>query len=161
MTTNNDTLCVQCGLCCDGTLFYGARLKPDDDRAVMDREGVRVLESSRQFSLPCPCLVDKKCRIYEERFSTCRSFRCRLLKEVEAGTTPMSDAVAVVRTATALGRAVRHALVTEGVSPGLALSTAVARWRAESDSASESGKRLELLYGALRALIASRFANPR
>jgi hypothetical protein len=156
---SGESICIQCGLCCDGSLFRAARLKEDDDRALMQSRGIRVHERDRQFELPCPCLVDKKCTIYDMRFSTCRRFRCRLLKDVEDKGLPASEALKVIGTATTLSRAVRDALTAEGIEPGRALANGVARWQETHQCG--GANRVTLLYGALRALVAARFAKEK
>ncbi len=155
---SEESICTQCGLCCDGSLFRAARLKEDDDRTLMAREGIRVHEAQRQFELPCPCLVEKRCSIYDERFSTCRRFRCRLLKDMEDEGLPIADALRVIATATTLSRAVRESLAAGGIGPGVSLAVAMARWQ-ETRPVGAAPDRVTVLYGALRALVAARFSK--
>jgi hypothetical protein len=152
-----ESICTQCGLCCDGSLFRAARLKDDDDRELMATHGIRVREVDRQFELPCPCLVDKRCGIYDERFSTCRRFRCRLLKEVQDEGLAPSEALQVIAHATLLSRAIRETLAEHGIAPTVSLAVGMAQW---NDAHPDHGAdRLTVLYGALRAVVASRFSK--
>ena len=94
----SEALCVRCGFCCDGTLFGHVPLT-DAEAArlpaplhVVERQGKRTRLA---FVQPCAAF-DAQCTIYTERPTTCRSYRCALLKDVEAGTASHEDARQVV-----------------------------------------------------------------
>jgi hypothetical protein len=98
------TLCVGCGLCCSGVLFTNARAEPDEvprlkalGLEVEQGRGERL-----QFRLPCPHHDDGHCGIYADRFLKCRSFRCALLKRLDAGEVALGEAQAVVSQAKAM-----------------------------------------------------------
>lgn len=97
------TLCVGCGMCCNGVLFTNARAEPDEVprlRALgLEVEQVR---DRTQFRLPCPHHDDGHCGIYADRFLKCRTFRCALLKRLDAGETSLAEAQAVVAQAKAM-----------------------------------------------------------
>lgn len=100
------TLCVNCGMCCNGVLFTNARAEPEELprlRALcLEVEQVR---DRTQFRLPCPHHHDGHCGIYADRFLKCRTFRCALLKRLDAGETTLAEAQATVAQAKAmLGR---------------------------------------------------------
>jgi len=154
-TNDGAALCTNCGLCCDGTFYSAARLKPGDDRVFMQSVGVLFSEDEREFHLPCSCLDSKRCSIYERRFSTCREFRCRLLDDFESGRVTLTEALSVVATGSALRDALRAALREAGISVlGLSRGGAVAVWRR---AASTPADRVPLLNGALRSLFFGRF----
>jgi uncharacterized protein len=94
-----DSLCIACGLCCTGHLFIWARLRPSElDRA--EARGMTVFRddpSQRGFSLPCP-LWQGQCTIHTSRHypHVCREYKCKLLKEVIAETTPLPGALTVL-----------------------------------------------------------------
>ncbi|QUL38617.1 YkgJ family cysteine cluster protein [Erythrobacter sp. JK5] len=89
-----ETLCVQCGLCCNGALFdYG----PLESREVADKReaGLAVLEKDGKagFALPCPQLDGAVCKVYDKRPETCRAYRCETLKALANGRISFAEAV--------------------------------------------------------------------
>ncbi len=84
-------LCRQCGLCCNGVIFANLRL---DERDEVERlqsllslrrmRGGKGLDDSVsfQFSQPCAAFRSGQCGIYPERPRYCSEFRCRLLQRV-------------------------------------------------------------------------------
>lgn len=98
-------LCKACGMCCNGHLFIWAKLRPAElDPA--EALGLKVFRSDpnqRGFSQPCP-LWQGLCTIYESPHypHVCRAYKCKLLKQVMADATPLSDALAQVSQAQGL-----------------------------------------------------------
>lgn len=77
MSVADHDLCLGCGLCCDGSLFWAVPVEPEDAAPVeLDAEG-----NLRQ---PCACF-NGQCTIYPERPASCRAFECRVLQIVQAG----------------------------------------------------------------------------
>lgn len=97
------TLCVGCGMCCDGVLFTNARAEPDElpRLRALGLEVEQVRERT-QFRLPCPHHHEGHCGIYSDRFLKCRTFRCALLKRLDSGETTLSEAQATVAQAKAM-----------------------------------------------------------
>lgn len=81
------TLCVTCGLCCNGVLFAGTELQTGDDPAKLAALGLALQRKGKKFCFdqPCAALDGKLCRIYPERPVRCRTFECRLLQRVQSG----------------------------------------------------------------------------
>ena len=82
------SLCVQCGLCCDGTIFERARVFPEDDLARLEADGFVLLTAGerRGFALPCHHQQDRVCTVYQQwRPTVCHTFRCTLLHRFDAG----------------------------------------------------------------------------
>ena len=84
---DGSSLCVSCGLCCGGLLFERAKAYPDELDALAS--GGMVVnaqdDGKTYFRLPCRHLRDTACSIYEDRFTTCRKFSCKLLDDVKTG----------------------------------------------------------------------------
>lgn len=155
VTDINDTnespanmLCKSCGLCCTGHLFVWAKLRPSElDPA--ESLGLNVFRSDpneRGFSQPCP-LWQGQCTVYDSPHypHVCRSYKCKLLKEVIAENTSLPNALTVIEQAKAMIREVesllpasaetnfRQRLVMElEEADGLALTNAEFRLKAES-----------------------------
>jgi hypothetical protein len=103
-------LCLQCGLCCDGTVFHKINMKPDEKEYVEslglpvepnpDGDGVTVFE-------PCPAFVDGCCSLYQVgRPATCHVYRCQLLEHYEAGHATLYDCLGIVQLVWSLAREV-------------------------------------------------------
>ncbi len=76
-TETAETLCLSCGLCCDGSLFWAVPVAPEE-------AGPLSLDAEGRLRQPCACF-DGACTIYPERPSACREFDCRVLQTVRAG----------------------------------------------------------------------------
>jgi superfamily I DNA/RNA helicase len=92
-------LCKSCGLCCTGHLFVWTKLRSPELDTIQSL-GVKVLREpgQRGFNQPCP-LWREHCTIYESpqypRF--CRTYKCKLLKQMLDEETPLPSALIVVR----------------------------------------------------------------
>lgn len=90
-------LCLDCGLCCDGTLFRYVAIS-GSEREELVRLGIGVGENRKGdvMWLPCGKLEGKCCSIYEARPGGCRRFVCALGKRLEAKEVCLEDARAEV-----------------------------------------------------------------
>lgn len=77
MTSRTEDLCLSCGLCCDGSLFWAVPVGPGETPPV-------ALDAEGRLRQPCACF-DGACTIYAVRPASCRSFDCRVLHTVRAG----------------------------------------------------------------------------
>ena len=95
-------LCKSCGLCCTGHLFSWVRLRAtelDSSQAL----GLNVIRSDprqRGFTQPCP-LWQGQCTVYTSPHypRVCRTYQCKLLKEVLHENIPLPEALTVVQQA--------------------------------------------------------------
>jgi Fe-S-cluster containining protein len=80
-------LCAACGMCCNGVLFHGMAVQPEDSLRAMAAKGLRAKrrDGELQFQQPCPAHDGNCCRIYAERPQRCRAFACRQLEGVFNG----------------------------------------------------------------------------
>ena len=108
-----NSLCKSCGLCCTGHLFVWAKLRPSElDPA--ESLGLNVFRSDpneRGFSQPCP-VWQGQCTVYDSPHypHVCRSYKCKLLKEVIAENTSLPNALAVIQQAKEMIREVESLL---------------------------------------------------
>lgn len=92
-------LCKSCGLCCTGHLFVWTKLRSSELDSIQSL-GVDVFREpgQRGFSQPCP-FWRGSCTIYETpqypRF--CRTYKCKLLKQLLDDVTPLPSALTTVR----------------------------------------------------------------
>jgi hypothetical protein len=92
--TPEQSLCLSCGLCCDGTIFGRVVLKDNDSLNAL-QSGLVQIESkgtTQFFRLPCASYRESSCQIYQERPTNCRNFRCEMLEKYEAGSVSWEDA---------------------------------------------------------------------
>lgn len=95
---DSSRLCTHCGLCCDGRLFDYAKIAEGEEPAIL-AAGLEIVPGDGgkpHFQLPCGLLSDGCCTRYETRFHVCRSFRCELLRAVQAGSVAPAAAMATV-----------------------------------------------------------------
>ncbi len=95
-------ICISCGLCCTGHLFLWAKLKSVEVETVRGL-GLNVLgvePENRGFGLPCP-LWAGKCPIHTspDYPHACRTYKCKLLKQVIDESTPLPEALEVIEQA--------------------------------------------------------------
>ena len=103
-----ESLCLQCGLCCDGTLFRDVELQPADDPVALTAAGIPLERFRRQdhgqtiagrrFRQPCTALgSDCHCQVYAGRPQHCRGFDCALLQSFKAGSLEPKMALKTIR----------------------------------------------------------------
>ena len=82
------SLCLSCGLCCDGSLFWGVSLEEGEvSPSPTDEAGV--------LRQPCACF-DGACTIYSARPTECRAFTCHVLDAVTEGSRDRDWALAQI-----------------------------------------------------------------
>jgi hypothetical protein len=101
-----ETICLACGLCCNGVLFKDVELQASDNAARLAAAGLPIKPpragsyGTTKFPQPCAALCgDNRCRIYAERPARCRQFECLLFQSVARGEVELSAALRTVRTA--------------------------------------------------------------
>ena len=91
-----DTLCTNCGLCCDGTLFADVELVGQAEVARLEIMGMDVEDEGRNTGLlsqPCAALRGTRCGIYAHRPKCCRVFECHLLQNAQRGAVSVERAM--------------------------------------------------------------------
>lgn len=104
-----DSLCIGCGFCCDGTLHDYVDIDGQEDEANAANVGLKVIGKAdkRIFRQPCPKFGCGVCTVYAKRPQACRIYRCELLKNVDAGQISMAEAREKIALAKQLVGAVR------------------------------------------------------
>lgn len=98
------TLCLRCGLCCDGTLFTHVPLRRSEVEPLKAL-GLPVGERADGVSmLPqrCAALEGRTCTAYAARPEGCRRYHCHLYTALAEGEVSLEEALAVVDGAHAL-----------------------------------------------------------
>ncbi|MCX6963089.1 MAG: YkgJ family cysteine cluster protein [Verrucomicrobia bacterium] len=105
-------LCSACGMCCNGVLFHGMAVQPEDSLRALAAKGLRARrrDGELQFQQPCPAHDGNCCRIYAERPQRCRAFDCRQLLAVSAGQITEAQAMEKIQEARRRSDRVRELL---------------------------------------------------
>jgi uncharacterized protein len=125
-------LCVQCGLCCDGTIFERARVFPEDDLVQLEANGFILLTITerRGFALPCHYQQGRVCTVYQQwRPTICHTFRCALLRRFDAGEISLIEARARIERAVALTERIQAQLPAQREHERKALKQRMAAWQ--------------------------------
>ena len=95
-------LCKACGLCCTGHLFIWTKLRSAelDPIEALGLKVFRSVPSQRGFNQPCP-LWQGQCTIYDtpQYPHFCRTYKCKLLKELLDESTSLPHALTVIEQA--------------------------------------------------------------
>jgi hypothetical protein len=103
-------ICVNCGFCCDGTLFNHAVLEPGEKGQLPEKmkAGYFKTKTGEFFRLPCS-YFSGKCTIYDQKKAhVCSSFRCKLLKDFSKNRVTQSEAIEIVQNAMDLREEIRR-----------------------------------------------------
>jgi hypothetical protein len=79
--TEEQEICLSCGICCDGTLYNKANLYPGEKGTLPEEieNSYFKIENAEYFRLPCSYFFDK-CTIYNlKKAMVCNGFKCKLL----------------------------------------------------------------------------------
>ena len=125
------SLCLSCGLCCDGTMFLVAAITPSEAAKYAGR--LDIAEDGKHLKLPCTALDGCKCTTYLDRPAVCAEFKCLALASLELGTLTSAEAHEAI--AEVLGRRQKVADVVRVKDPRQAL--VLARRQATDGTASE------------------------
>ena len=85
MAEEKKSICKDCGLCCDGTLFQYGVLGKDDNPDNWEK--LKVVDKGDKVGMEYPCayLDGCNCSIYnEDKPSMCTKYSCKLLKRYDA-----------------------------------------------------------------------------
>jgi len=104
-----DTLCLQCGLCCNGVLFADVRRERGDASPLFKQHGPRVPQ-------PCPAFNSGncKCALYVDRPARCRKFECKQFIAVRDEKKTADSALKKIREARKLAMEVEQLLTALG-----------------------------------------------
>lgn len=105
------SICVGCGLCCDGTLLRHLAVSDESDLGMPLRGlGVELITASDPpvFELPCPAVDHGVCTIHHlHRPRACAQFECALSRAVLDGEIDPDRARGVIDATLAVRSAVR------------------------------------------------------
>ncbi len=96
--SSSQSLCLICGLCCDGTFLSGVPLKPDDEITPLKAVGINFVYENDVTVLKQPCAAHKNCTcaVYANRPQACRVYKCKLLKRFERDDISQQSALEII-----------------------------------------------------------------
>ena len=129
-TMDQSSLCLACGICCDGTLFSNVKLKPHDEIAPLQAAGIVLDSDAKNFQQPCAAHKNCACTVYSNRPQTCQSYQCELLKRFGSGDTLHETALAIIKKAVSLKSELKNAmaLAVTDIQSAEAISSLLKSW---------------------------------
>lgn len=114
MEDKERSICIDCGLCCDGTMFHAMDTFPSDDLTPLQARGALLVTDaqSRRFLQPCPAFDGSCCSVYVTRPTSCRTYVCSLLESVTNGEASIAGARSAIERVKELSGIVRNCLDT-------------------------------------------------
>lgn len=154
-------LCIDCGLCCSGSIFGHAEIAPGDEDiiAALGMDTITGDDGTGQtisgIALPCRHLDGTRCSVYtRQRPAVYGAFFCRLSKKLDRGEVSFDEAAAKVAQAHELLRQ-----LAPFMKPGETPVAARVRWANSHDEwlASPENARFHFLMSALNMLFDRHF----
>lgn len=106
-----DSVCIGCGLCCDGTVVSHLAVADESDLGAPLRTlGVEIIAAADPpvFELPCPAVVEGVCTVHAlHRPAACGHFECGVSRAVLDGAMTPTDARSIIGRTLELREAVR------------------------------------------------------
>jgi len=119
VSANEQSICIGCGLCCDGTIVTHLAVRDESDLGAPLRGlGVEIIAAADPpvFALPCPAVNEGICTIHGlHRPSACSQFECKLSRAVLDGKVSPEEARIVISATLGSREQVRAGLMNEGV----------------------------------------------
>jgi hypothetical protein len=113
--SDEQSICIGCGLCCDGTVVTHLALRDESDLGAPLRGlGVEIIAAADPpvFELPCPAVCDGVCTIHSlHRPSACAQFECSLSQGVLDGRVAFEEAQMLISATLTLRDAYRNGSV--------------------------------------------------
>lgn len=90
---------MDCGLCCDGSIFEDVELKDLHEADSMEILGLEIEEEEGKHLLlqPCNALSGTQCSLYPHRPECCRTFECHLLNRLKTGEITKPQALTMIQ----------------------------------------------------------------
>ncbi|MCX6509905.1 MAG: YkgJ family cysteine cluster protein [Actinobacteria bacterium] len=119
LPASDQSICIGCGLCCDGTVVTHLAVRDESDLGAPLRGlGVEIIAAADPpvFALPCPAVNEGICTIHSlHRPSACAQFECSLSQGVIDETVKVEEARLLISATFALRDAYRDGSVSADV----------------------------------------------
>lgn len=99
--TEEQTICISCGLCCDGTLFDKAVLQEGEKGTLPQYIEDKYFRTKNKefFRQPCPYFSGECIIYYQKKADICSAFRCKLLYDFDKKKLNFSETANIIRQA--------------------------------------------------------------
>jgi Fe-S-cluster containining protein len=119
LPVSDQSICIGCGLCCDGTVVTHLAVRDESDLGAPLRGlGVEIIAAADPpvFALPCPAVNEGICTIHAlHRPSACSQFECSLSQGVIDEAVTPDEARLLISATFALRDAYRDGSVSSDV----------------------------------------------
>lgn len=108
------TLCLSCGLCCNGSIFSVISLDAEvSGQITFDN---LISNDHKALKLPCTNYVGNKCSIYNtsDKPHVCTQFKCQLVTELESGKSSLNACLSHVQEAKSKVEEIKTILKSNG-----------------------------------------------
>ncbi|MDW3196063.1 MAG: hypothetical protein R8G66_27070 [Cytophagales bacterium] len=107
------TLCLSCGLCCNGAIFSVISREAESFEITADE---LIHNDAQAFRLPCVHHIGNKCSIYNtpDKPHVCTKFKCRLVTQLDAGLTSLEECLIHVKEAQSCVEEIKVMLKDQG-----------------------------------------------
>lgn len=94
------SICIGCGLCCDGTVVGHLAVSDESDLGAPLRAlgaELVVVADPPVLELPCPAVLDGRCTVHGlHRPAACAQFECAVSRSVHEGSMSAEEARALI-----------------------------------------------------------------
>lgn len=153
------TLCLRCGMCCDGSLFTHVSLQPDETTALQ-RRGVplsRREDGTQALAQHCGALDGRTCTVYSDRPASCRRYHCQLFAALAEKEVSLEEALGVVDQAHALRASLERELPDDATPDAPRSVMQRARRAAQAHPARPLSQRAQDAYASTEAFLDKHF----
>lgn len=109
-----ESICLDCGLCCDGTVLGFVQLTEKETPRVAEIMNLDVEKDTGFFLQPCSKFCEK-CTIYDDRPSACASFNCGLVYSVDNNNISYTSAVKITENVKHRKELLEEAIAKDGI----------------------------------------------
>lgn len=114
MDTLDKNICINCGLCCDGTLFKFAKIKEDEMIDPIVAANISYSDDGKKrLRQRCCFLKGKICSIYDKRPLVCAGFKCKQLESFVSNNISYDEAMKTINETIVLKESIERNLLIE------------------------------------------------
>jgi hypothetical protein len=142
------SLCLACGLCCDGTIFTEVNLKSEDEVRSLESSGIKILSDKDSHKFKQPCVAHKKgmCTIYADRPFHCRSYLCSLLERFERSEITQDEALRIISIAVSSKNDIKEQMLVAYDNSEVSFEELFSRLRSSDRGLRERDKSQAILF---------------
>ena len=114
MNPRDKNICINCGLCCDGTLFKFAKIKDEETTSPIVTANISFTDDGKKKLKQRCCFLDHKlCTIYDERPLVCAGFKCKQLESFISNSISYDEAMKIINDTLLLKESIERDLLIQ------------------------------------------------